>query len=344
LHFSNRDLNIRDFSLDAVRAFATLLVITIHIAAPGFSIVKPHWWAINAYDSVARVSVPLFFMVSGALLLPREHSVGSLFRRLTRIIFPLLVWSFVYIASLKIRSAENDSWFLAILKGPVSVHLWFLYTLIGAYIFLPVMSGFYRTSTASTKAFTLSAWFIGASALPLVNSITGIRWVGFDFSFMPLYAGYIVLGAVLYRDIEINVKVAWSAACVWALCTSFTAYLTWDRLAITGIPSEMFYGYSSPTVVFGAAAAFICIRHISNWSFFKGKLFYRAISFFSKTSFGVYLSHPLLIFILEKNNLSYSSGNPWVTIPLLSLIVLCVCSVFVAIAQRIPLIRLSVPN
>lgn len=53
---------------DILRVAATFLVITIHIASRDFGLYKMdsyQWQVLNVFDSFARMSVPLFFMLSG---------------------------------------------------------------------------------------------------------------------------------------------------------------------------------------------------------------------------------------------------------------------------------------
>lgn len=63
------------FWVDFVRVLATFLVILLHSAAPLLyqysSISKADWWVANIYDSISRICVPLFFMISGYLLLEK---------------------------------------------------------------------------------------------------------------------------------------------------------------------------------------------------------------------------------------------------------------------------------
>lgn len=83
----------RDPALDAVRALAIVLVVMTHAASPGFSfpIGSGNWWGAMAWGTLARASVPLFFMCSGALMLGRDiplrrlygHNLSDWWRRCT---------------------------------------------------------------------------------------------------------------------------------------------------------------------------------------------------------------------------------------------------------------------
>ena len=76
------------------RALACVLVVLLHVAALGFHQWDKNWWASNTYDGLARISVPLFLMLSGALLLHKREPLGVFFKkRFRRILPPLIGWS-----------------------------------------------------------------------------------------------------------------------------------------------------------------------------------------------------------------------------------------------------------
>lgn len=169
----------RDISLIGVRFVAIILVIFIHVSGKGFASMDHHWWAINVYDSFSRISVPLFFMVTGSLLLPRRQTVSSVLVRCWRITLPLFAWSFLYLLWFKYTGTNYDGWIVRILKSPVVPHLWYLYTLIGAYLFMPVMAGFFQLNDFKPQLVTLVSWFIGASIIPTIYLISGQEYLGY---------------------------------------------------------------------------------------------------------------------------------------------------------------------
>ncbi len=71
--------------VDWIRALATLGVVLIHTAGPllyGYNqMPASYWWISNIYDSAARMCVPLFFMISGFLLLQKDDSLKTFFAK-----------------------------------------------------------------------------------------------------------------------------------------------------------------------------------------------------------------------------------------------------------------------
>ena len=91
-------------------------------------------------DTLARVSVPCFFMISGALLLGREEPLKKHGERLLRFLIALVVWSVVYyIWNRAFMKTEYD--LKEILYVPTEPHLWYLYAMIPN---RPIRNGIYR--------------------------------------------------------------------------------------------------------------------------------------------------------------------------------------------------------
>ena len=128
--------------VDLVRVVGAFLVVVAHISYQGSGSVL-----ISSYYFVlSRVAVPLFFMVSGYLLLRKEEPYGDFFRkRALKVFVPFLIWSVIYLLwkregfdlpfSLKLVA----SYILKIVRGPRENHLWFFYALIGLYLFTPIL-------------------------------------------------------------------------------------------------------------------------------------------------------------------------------------------------------------
>jgi len=336
----------RDAALDGLRVVALLMVIVVHIGAKGFGVLGHNWWAINLYESVARIAVPLFFMVSGALLLPRQHGIAAIGKRLWRIGLPLIAWSVLYLMWFRHTGQQQSNWPALIVGGPVVAHLWYLYALIGLYLFLPVLAPFFRFNPVPVQVFCLLFWFIAASLTPLEVALTGRIQVGVQWSALPLYAGYMAAGALLYHHLpavprRAPLAGAWLG---WALCAAATALGTWWRVHTLARADEAFWVYSSPTVVLAALAAFVCLRALFTATVRAGSRAGRAIAFFGSASFGIYLVHVLVLFILDGQGIDYRFINPWLAIPVLTLGVAALSAVLVRLLQSIPFVRAIVPQ
>ena len=132
---------------DYLRLFAMLGVILMHDASDLLrSELTPGWFGADLLTSLAFTAVPLFFMMSGALLLSRDETtdLDRLWKkRLPKLLVPLLFWSVISVLWLWHTGAktleEIPDAIASALKDPVSVHLWYLYTLAGFYLLSPLL-------------------------------------------------------------------------------------------------------------------------------------------------------------------------------------------------------------
>lgn len=143
-------LYARNVSLDIARIVAISAVIMIHVSAGfvgDYELGSPEFIWGNIFDSISQLGVPLFVMVSGALLLDenKEFTIRDLFsRRLPQIVLLLIAWSAMYAAYYEIaipviRGGGIDlrSFVSKLIFG--HFHLWYLYMLTGLYLALPFL-------------------------------------------------------------------------------------------------------------------------------------------------------------------------------------------------------------
>lgn len=338
-------LSQRNVSFDAIKSIAIILVIMIHTSAPGYVSFGGQWHAALFYEAFSRISVPLFFMVTGALLLPREHSIHSIAKRMQRVLIPLVAWSLIYLIFNKYYFGISTSgWLKHIIRGPI-LHLWFLYTLLGLYIFLPLFSRFYTSASLNEKLWILSAWSIGASIMPAFKGFFGFPLIGIDMLYLPIYAGYMLAGAVLHETLQkfVGKKAAISlATVVWLFGLLMTIFLSWWKSIADSKYSMIFMDYNSPTVLISTLGAFAIIYLLPlnrNQSIFS-----KVPSYIGKQTLGIYLFHmiPLnIIAALVRDN--FLSINPWFYFSVVTFLTFITSAVIVSIIQRTPYIRAICP-
>jgi peptidoglycan/LPS O-acetylase OafA/YrhL len=87
---------------DQVRAIATVSVILLHVAAPLLyqyrKIEISDWWIANSIDSAMRFCVPVFMMLTGALLLSKNEPTTLFYKkRFSRLVYPFVLWTTLYL-------------------------------------------------------------------------------------------------------------------------------------------------------------------------------------------------------------------------------------------------------
>lgn len=193
----------RDINLEFIRILSCLFVVLIHVS----NHYRRHMGDIS-YSSyvnsvvinvVTRLSVPFFFMISGALLLGREPDRN--FKRTLGAMKLLAVWSVVYGLWEILKGTKLD--LLNILYEPVTKHFWYMYVMIGIYIALPYLQILYKNLSESLKKQFLVIWF-SMLAFSFISKFLGYT-PKYDIPVVATstyYFGYFVLGHYIYVNKE----------------------------------------------------------------------------------------------------------------------------------------------
>lgn len=232
-------------SLDFIRASAIFMVITLHASSGVLyqieSVSTGVWNAHNLIDSFVRVCVPLFFMVSGYLLLApatnSDHSpLPEVGRRILKILVPLLAWSFGYCFYIAYMTGEPLSFTLtinslrSIFQGAVVYHLWFLYELLIIYLLIPVLRPLVRESDAPAIYFCCLWLFL--STLQAMAFLLSWNYP-FGGHINLGNTGFFVAGYLVRKHIpEPRPIDAIFAACCYLICAVITTILTAQMRAI----------------------------------------------------------------------------------------------------------------
>lgn len=92
----------RIYNYDFLRAVATISIITIHasdIIVSNLDKFNLQWWYGTIVQIISRIGLPIFFVLSGSLILKsKEERIGKFYiKRAIKIIIPLIVYSFIYL-------------------------------------------------------------------------------------------------------------------------------------------------------------------------------------------------------------------------------------------------------
>lgn len=186
--------------LNFLRFGAILLVILLHCLTGFLS--DPAYYGgrsfgiILLFNELGRAGVPLFFMLSGYLMLRDGRTLDFTpfyRRRLTRILLPLAVWNVVYGLYFGMTPQE-------ILAGSINqgcaYHLWFLYQLLGLYLLAPFLKRIVDSCTRKQLWWLLLLIAFPGTLRPLFNLATPFYLYLLSF-LVEGYAAYFLLGYLL---------------------------------------------------------------------------------------------------------------------------------------------------
>jgi len=283
--------------ISVLRIVAILLVILIH-SSSGYlnsnEFKSFDWSYANWLNSFSRFAVPLFVIISGALLLQKNESTGQFYRkRLLKIVPPFLFWSIVYLIYYFIRYIDFDyigfpqviNIVLIRLKSGTNAHLWYLYMILGLYLAIPFIRKIVGNSSKRELEIFLGLWF---ASLFFMNKWFNSYLPNFDLTFFSGYMGYLVLGHYL-RNYPISM-VKLSSFTFFLFCCLITASGTYYLSVSRGEFDPTLYNYLSPNIALSAGFLFIFVQSLKLPEHLNA--FWEFIDIHS---FGIYLCHILLL-------------------------------------------------
>ena len=280
-----------------------------------------------AYGALLRPCVPLFVMITGALLLPVRGSAGSFYKkRITRVFVPFLVWSLLYnlfpwvtgvlgvsprvILDFFPYSGEDvmrqslDVSLGYIAQVPVNfsllaVHLWYIYLLIGLYLYLPIFSAWVAQASERAKRWFLVAWGV-TTLLPYAHEFIApyvwgeCSWNAFGMLYyFAGFNGYLLLGHYLRNHDWSRSQIVGYGLPMFLLGYAVTffgfRYMTADP-NVTPEGLELFFTYCSPNVVCMTVPVFMLCKRVQ----VRSPRLQRMLANLTLCGFGVYMVHYFL--------------------------------------------------
>ena len=275
--------------IDWMKIIAALMVVMIHTSGMlymnnpegSISYLLGFW-----NQELVCPAVPLFFMISGALLLRPGYDANprKMVRKALKLLALMLIWSFVY-ALVNVHPMTFKGLVFAIVKG--HFHFWFFEYLIGVYLLTPLFKAIadYKEGVLVRYYLVLFLFFgiviASLQALPyahkwIMDVTTKVRFEWLEF------AGYFFLGHYLHQK---QFKIS-----SWLLIGIFFTAVLLQGFVF----SDMGLLYSSDKfwwlTIIETAAIFILIRNIDWQRRTSG-----GMKFLSSLTMGLYIIHPFLL-------------------------------------------------
>lgn len=317
-----------------LRVLATCSVLLIHASTGylnAFTATGFDWNYANVLNSFTRFSVPLFVMLSGALLIPKKESLKDFYsKRLLKLLWPFLFWLFIYLIYYFYRYTNFEVLPISrvlevsgdkLLHGS-SAHLWYLYMILGVYLAIPFVQRMLMAMSEREIGIYLLIWFM---SLLLLNKRLLPYMPAFDLSFFYGYVGYLVLGYWLSTRSRLIDAGYWALAfVVLGLGSAGGTYLLSKA---GGQYDPLLYGYLFPNNALMAGCAFMFFKEVVS-----DKRLPVWISIVDKYSFGIYLAH---ILVLNYVHPMVDLPTVW-KIPLATLLTLLLSLLLTYLLRKIP--------
>ena len=303
-----------------IKIIVTFLVVIAHSTR-----MYTGYGAINGYEVneflkiltefIYGFHMPLFIALSGFVFAmcidmnKYKDNKKFIINKIKRLLVPYLFFGILYVApTMVLLNITNDSYFMYCLKGIIlgqnSRHLWFLTSLFLIFI----ASIFLRPKNLKSSILTIGICGI----LLIVSKFIHISIIQNFFGYIIFfYIGYFLsMFYKIYNNKKIKIFITIFLTTIYCIC--FIIDIPATILKLIGV----FFGFF----------ALFCLPVIKN------KMF----NIFKEYSMGIYLFHPMIIYVLYYLLLNYNI-NPYIQCMMITIISVIISMIFTYILKKLKL-------
>lgn len=325
-------VNSRIVYLDYLRILACLLVIFTHAAMPAQ---ESDGIYLSIISLMGSPSSELFLALSGAVLLPIKTDFSSFYkRRFSKLLPPLIIWSVVY----SLRSYfKGDIGFSNVIEQVIKIPFtptvgvyWFMYVMIGLYLFAPIISPWIKSATKKQLEVFLLIWGISLLMpylnifIPNIYNANGnYYWTLCNFSG---FLGYWILGCYLLKHpIKIGFNFRWLLCSIGTLTYLFV-------LVILKLNNFEMDPYFDNLQIGSALFVTIIFTVVQNLHLKQSNI----VSNIANCSFGIYLIHIIILRHVVGPFFESCNINPILETSIITLISFVISLLIVKILSKLP--------
>lgn len=347
--------------IEILRILAAYFVIFNHTNAMGFFLFSVYergslqYWVYMLFSIFCKISVPLFFMIAGALLLKKDADLKEIWsKKITRIVAALISFSAVAYIGLGGWSGKTMLSLVDYLEklytNQISGIFWYLYVYIAFLIALPFLRAIVKIIKEADYKYLIILFVLFTAVIPCleyrfwqgnIRLYSGLSpsWLFTNIVFWPL-VGYFLENVFDMK--KCNAKMVVFLIMLSILGIGISCYMTYYMHGVTGVcdenSSQIFH---STFIILPCIAIYIIVKFFvkhHDFSIIAKKI----ITSMGTCTFGIYLLH---IVIKE-----YLSGlwkvfrHDWQMNKMLAALLFCaivfmICYGITLVLKKIPGIR-----
>lgn len=331
--------------IDNLRFFAILNIVLLHVISifrwKYFGNNSTNYFILTFLDSFTRVGLPIFFMISGILMLRKEESedyASFLKKRVLRLVTAYCFFSAIYYVYKTVTYHDSFSLFelvRRITSSKAEYHLWFMPVIIVIYILIPFIQKLIKSLNREELKRMIFIVFILSSGMNCVYTISSLLGYPIMGNFiLPNLMGYMNYLFIGYYLADSDYKVSKRLIVLSILSIICIPFAT--SFVSRGEINDLFLDSLSIFVMAPSILIFLLFKNS------KVKLPAKVRNMISKSAkqvFYVYLIHVLFLDIIQDHFKKVFSSNSLIKdigiILLLWIVVLILSFVFTMIWNQI---------
>ena len=344
---------------DALRFLAIFGVVALHVFQ-SFKDVPLGSINVMSFIEIFEFAVPVFLMISGALLLNREMPIDEfLKRRFSRLTYPFILYMIIYAAVLFLLMS-----FVSGFSGlghwlsnlPLNYN-WYFWTIASLYLAVPILSRFVNNSTFRELEYFIAVVLVGCIFYQATLLFHIKHFIDLNFFISPI--AYLILGYYLANK---DFKMSANRMVTLALAVFLFATLCKMSGHVFHIPMQVIQNYEATRSmilssyidmgflqILQASAVFVMFRYVYEAKdgitskvkgFLNGKIVNRFILSVSMASYGMYLFHHTIIEPMRVyfKHIALSGSQIAILIVVFTIAIFIISWIVVLIISRIPVI------
>lgn len=243
--------------------------------------------------SLCKMAVTIFIMISAILMLDKEYSYRKIIQLIKKVLVPLLcVTVFLALRDNGIGNFNLLYFINDFMKGPYLYPYWYVYMLIGFYFMVPFLQKMIKNFEEKDYVYFIIIFLLVPCVINVLFEYSEIRVSDFVFwSVFPKIIGIAVTGNYISKlKLDKRIYIASIVVFVMAFIGMFlSCYIPY---CFTGEVGYNMDSWSSLPVVIMASALVYIVRYALKE---RALPFEKLVKAVSKTTFGVYLLHSILL-------------------------------------------------
>lgn len=330
------------------RVLATFAVIILHTSANVVvhsDIGSEYWWIGNIFNSLFRWCIPVFVMISGALLLDssknKEELISFYEKRFSKIFVPIMFWSvffllFNVLKELVVGDKGYSSLYIylfkQLIKGEPHYHMWFLYMIITLYLFTPFFRRVVECSTRREIKLLVVFTFLMAAINSIYRNLFPIGSELFIFRFLSYIPFFLFGHLILTCERNLSKTILWGVFLFSSGITAIGCFIfSINKNLHAGL---YFYDYLSISVI-PMSVSIMYLLKLWTKPIYSEKY---TISLSSLT-LGVYLIHPIFLNTIQYFGFDPLKYYPAVSIPVIVIFVFCSSLIASWLIYKVPYLK-----
>lgn len=335
--------------IDFLRIIACFMVIVNHTNSSIFLNTTPckTWFASLSWFFISKSAVPIFVMISGAVLLKKQDTPKKSFSRFARAFIVLLISSaiyYIYYGQADLRALSIVEFIKKILSSSsITTALWYMYLYLEILCVLPLLQKMAASFKKTEIGFLIFLTLGFQGTILLIQTLTAaqLKILSVYRLFSP-YIGMIFAGYYIERHAKISRQDCFWAGVIYVLLIVFQVYVTYLLYQKNqDTASYLVLDQHTRPIITGGA---ICLYILAKYFFTVVHIPPRAIRLICQLgslTFGIYLLGDMLIALMRPlyDHMLSACLHPFVAMILWEICIFLTGAVIIAVLRKIPLLR-----